>query len=114
MPRSITFTTLLFMLVMAGVGARDPDAAPVRTARADWLVCKEICIPEGADLSLSLPVIADGAQVQRDARWSDAIAKARASLPRPADGWSVTATGRGSTVELHLVSKAVPAPGRES
>jgi thiol:disulfide interchange protein DsbD len=84
------------------------------SARADWLVCKEICIPEGADLSLSLPVIADPAQVQRDARWSDAIAKARASLPRPSDDWSVTATGRGSTVELHLVSKAAAVPGRES
>ncbi len=218
MPRSITFTTLLSMLVMAGVSVRVSDAAPVRTAhveaelvaeqsalipgrpntvalrlvmergwhtywqnagdsglpttlawklpdglnagpiqwpapralpvgplvnygyegevlllsdiatvpdflsgktvtlsaRADWLVCKEICIPEGADLSLSLPVIADAAQVQRDARWSDAIAKARASLPRPADDWSVTATGRGSTVELHLVSKTAAVPGRES
>ena len=26
------------------------------SARADWLVCKEICIPEGADLALTLPV----------------------------------------------------------
>jgi thiol:disulfide interchange protein DsbD len=80
------------------------------SARADWLVCKEICIPEGADLSLTLPVIADAAQVQREPRWSDAIAKARASLPRPADDWNVTATARGSTVELQWV----PAAGRES
>ena len=28
----------------------------VIAARADWLVCKEICIPEGADLTLTLPV----------------------------------------------------------
>src|SRR6202171_1815877 len=218
MRRSITFTTLLFMLVMAGVSVRVADAAPVRTAhveaeivaeqsaliprrpttvalrlvmergwhtywqnagdsglpttlawklpdglkagpiqwpaphalpvgplvnygyegevlllseiaavpdflsgktvtlsaRADWLVCKEICIPEGGDLSLSLPVRANAAQVQRDARWSDAIAKARATLPRPADDWSVTATGRGSTGELHLAVQGVPTPGRES
>ena len=80
------------------------------SARADWLVCKEICIPEGADLSLTLPVIADAAQVQRDPRWIDAIAKARTSLPRPADEWNVTATGRGSTVELHLA----PAAGHDS
>jgi thiol:disulfide interchange protein/DsbC/DsbD-like thiol-disulfide interchange protein len=80
------------------------------SARADWLVCKEICIPEGADLSLSLPVIADASQVQRDPRWNDAIAKARASLPRPADDWKVTATARGSTVELQWV----PAAGRDS
>jgi thiol:disulfide interchange protein/DsbC/DsbD-like thiol-disulfide interchange protein len=80
------------------------------SARADWLVCKEICIPEGADLSLTLPVIADAAQVQRDPRWIDAIAKARTSLPRPANEWNVTATGRGSTVELHLA----PAAGHDS
>ncbi len=80
------------------------------SARADWLVCKEICIPEGADLSLTLPVIADAAQVTRDPRWIDAIAKARTSLPRPADAWNVTATGRGSTVELRLA----PAAGQDS
>ena len=79
-------------------------------ARADWLVCKEICIPEGADLSLTLPVIAAAAEVQPDPRWSDAIAKARASVPRPAGDWNVTATGRGPTVELHLVS----APGHDN
>src|SRR6202171_1877141 len=214
MRRSITFTTLLFMLVMAGVSVRVADAAPVRTAhveaeivaeqsalipgrpntvalrlvmergwhtywqnagdsglpttltwklpdglkagpiqwpapralpvgplvnygdegevlllsdiatvpdflsrktvtlsaRADWLVCKEICIPEGADLSLTLPVIAGAAQGSRDPRWIDAIAKARTSLPRPANEWNVTATGRGSTVELHLA----PVAGEDS
>jgi len=80
------------------------------SARADWLVCKEICIPEGADLSLTLPVIADAGQVQRDPRWGDAIAKTRASLPRPADDWKVTATARGSMVELQWA----PATGRDS
>src|ERR1022692_4867447 len=205
MPRSITFTSLLFLLVMAGVGARASYAAPVRTAhveaelvaertalmpgrantvalrlvmergwhtywqnagdsglpttltwklppgldaspiqwpapralpvgplvnygyegevlllnevsavpdflsgktvtlsaRADWLVCKEICIPEGADLSLTLPVITDAARVMPDPRWGEGIAKARASVPRRTEGWNVTATGRGLTVELH-------------
>src|SRR5437667_12112554 len=34
-----------------------PSAGPATLrARADWLVCKEICIPEGADLALKLPV----------------------------------------------------------
>ncbi|MDQ6917138.1 MAG: thioredoxin family protein, partial [Pseudomonadota bacterium] len=64
---------------------------------------KEICIPEGADLSLTLPVVADAGQVQRHPRWGDAIDKTRSSLQRPADGWKVTATGHDSTVELRLV-----------
>jgi thiol:disulfide interchange protein DsbD len=67
--------------------------------RANWLVCKEICIPEGADLALLLPVAANPAP---DARWGDAIAQARAALPQPLAGWSVTATGHGQQIELAL------------
>jgi len=83
------------------------DLATGRTvdlaARADWLVCKEICIPEGADLSLSLPV-ADRAEP--DSRWATAIAGARARLPRPLEGWNVAATGRRDRVELVLAQPA--------
>jgi thiol:disulfide interchange protein DsbD len=79
-------------------------------ARADWLVCKEICIPEGADLTLTLPVGVAGsanATPPDDSRWHAAIAKARASFPRPLQGWSVSASARGSSVDLLLT----PAPG---
>jgi thiol:disulfide interchange protein DsbD len=68
-------------------------------ARADWLVCKEICIPEGADLSLALPV-APTAPV--DARWAEPIAKARAALPGQLSGWTIAAVGNGAKVELTL------------
>ena len=71
-------------------------------ARADWLVCKEICIPEGADLSLTLPVIADADRVQRDPRWGDAFARTLAAIPRPLKGWRAVASGRGQVVELVL------------
>ncbi len=68
-------------------------------ARADWLVCKEICIPEGVDLALTLPI---ATQSDIDPRWGKAIADARASLPRALDGWHVVATGKGDKVELAL------------
>lgn len=91
-----------------------PDFPSGRTvtiaARADWLVCKEICIPEGADLSLTLPVVADAGQVQRDSRWGDGFAKTRTTLPQPADDWKVSANGHDSTVELRLA----PAATRDS
>ncbi|MEM6457980.1 MAG: protein-disulfide reductase DsbD domain-containing protein [Planctomycetota bacterium] len=35
-------------------------------ARADWLVCKETCIPGGADLSLTVPVTADRTAVREN------------------------------------------------
>jgi thiol:disulfide interchange protein DsbD len=71
------------------------------TARADWLVCKEICIPEGADLTLDLPVRAETAA---DPKWSGAIATARARLPGPLPGWKASAQGNGAQIALQLVA----------
>ncbi|NBX03737.1 MAG: hypothetical protein EBR02_06730 [Alphaproteobacteria bacterium] len=39
-------------------GIADTGAPYVLKAKAQWLVCKEICIPESAELELSLPVVA--------------------------------------------------------
>src|SRR5436309_3145186 len=82
------------------------DAATGRetalAARADWLVCREVCIPDGADLALTLPVQPNA---QPDARWSGSIAKARADLPVPLKGWDVGATRQGNAIELALASK---------
>jgi thiol:disulfide interchange protein DsbD len=71
-------------------------------ARADWLVCKEICIPEGADLSLTLPA-ADVAAA--DPVWGGPIASARAALPRPLEGFAASARGTGREVVLTLGGK---------
>jgi thiol:disulfide interchange protein DsbD len=71
------------------------------TARADWLVCKEICIPEGVDLVLDLPVRAEAAA---DPKWSGAIASARAQLPGPLPGWQASAQANGSQIALKLVA----------
>jgi thiol:disulfide interchange protein DsbD len=68
-------------------------------ARADWLVCKEICIPEGADLRLGMPIAVTSAP---DAHWGATIASTRAALPRPLEGWTVAAKGRGPQVDLSL------------
>jgi len=72
-------------------------------ARADWLVCKETCIPEGADLTLTLPVANVAAP---DPRWGASIATERAALPRPLSGWKVNAEGRGNSIALRLVPAA--------
>jgi len=81
------------------------DGTPVTlNARADWLVCKEVCIPEGVDLSLTLPV---APTADPDPRWSGPIAAAQAALPRPLAGWKASASGSGASVKLTLV----PPPG---
>ncbi len=76
----------------------------VLAARADWLVCKEVCIPEGADLTLALPV---AQSAPPDARWGPDISAARAALPGPLAGWSASAIGSGTTIALKLA----PPPG---
>jgi thiol:disulfide interchange protein/DsbC/DsbD-like thiol-disulfide interchange protein len=86
--------------VASGIAATSPATL---TAHANWLVCKETCIPEGADLALTLPVSPDAAI---DARWSDTIARARAALPAPLTGWTATAAGKGQTVDLVLTPAA--------
>jgi thiol:disulfide interchange protein/DsbC/DsbD-like thiol-disulfide interchange protein len=84
-----------------------PTLAAERTAtiaaRADWLVCRETCIPEGADLTLVLPIAATAGP---DPRWGAPIAAAQASLPRPLAGWQASAEGRGATIALKLAPPA--------
>ncbi|MGQ0530191.1 MAG: protein-disulfide reductase DsbD family protein [Panacagrimonas sp.] len=53
-------------------------------AKAKWLVCKDICIPGEADLSLSLP--ATSAAPEPDLAWKSAFDKARAELPQSLPG----------------------------
>ena len=52
-------------------------------ARADFLVCEDICIPESAELELVLPVQAHAAEAA--GRWAAPIARALEAAPRRAD-----------------------------
>jgi thiol:disulfide interchange protein/DsbC/DsbD-like thiol-disulfide interchange protein len=59
-----------------------PGAPVVLSAKASWLVCSDVCIPESANLRLNLPVSArDGAVDSADAKL---IAAARSELPSAA------------------------------
>ena len=76
-----------------------PGANATLRARADWLVCKETCIPDGADVELTLPVVAGAAA---DSKAATALGAARAALPQPLTGWKASARGDGPRVELTL------------
>ncbi|HET6365877.1 MAG TPA: thioredoxin family protein, partial [Pseudomonadales bacterium] len=58
-----------------------PGARLDLRARASWLVCAKICIPEEADVALTLPVVA--ARPAPDPRSAPAIAAARRAVPAP-------------------------------
>ena len=73
--------------------ARRGQEAEVRlNATVNWLVCREICVPARADLSLRLPV-KNGPPQPASTLMRSLFAKARAELPQPAPKfWKVTAT----------------------
>jgi len=51
---------VLLLTDIANTGEIGAAQTITLAARADWLVCKEVCIPEGADLTLVLPVASKG------------------------------------------------------
>ena len=63
----------------------------VLRAHVNWLVCRDICVPARADLTLTLPVGA--AAGEPESRWRSLFAKTRADLPRATPkSWKVTAS----------------------
>ena len=78
-------------------------AAPGRVnvkAKAEWLVCKDICIPESGELDLALQVAAGDAA--REPRWQAHIDRARNQLPVDAPGWKYEAALQGKSLVVRL------------
>jgi DsbC/DsbD-like thiol-disulfide interchange protein len=70
-------------------------------ARAKWLVCKDVCIPEQANLEISLPISAEPPKA--NLKHSDNFAKARAKLPvKLKDWWELKAELQNNIVVLSL------------
>jgi len=59
-----------------------PGETVTLKAAVSWLVCKDVCIPEDADLTLSLPVTAGTPTV--DPQYGQAIAQTLVDAPKPA------------------------------
>ncbi len=68
---------------------------------AEWLVCKEKCLPGEANLSLTLPVV-QTTQVP-DSRWGDLFERTYAEIPKPLpDSWQLAATLSSSPITLDI------------
>jgi DsbC/DsbD-like thiol-disulfide interchange protein len=66
-------------------------------ADADWLVCREICVPQHAHLAIALPVRA--AAAEPDPRWAKAFGRAHMALPMPSS-WPAHYRLDGEAVHL--------------
>jgi thiol:disulfide interchange protein DsbD len=75
-----------------------PGADVTLSAHVSWLVCSDTCIPEDADLNISLPV---GSNLEPDPNWIDAFASARAHAPRP-NPFPTTATSSADQLTLRV------------
>jgi thiol:disulfide interchange protein DsbD len=62
------------------------------SAQAEWLVCREVCIPESASVGFRLPVAAIAALP--DPRHAALFAAARAALPGTLAAWTASARAR--------------------
>jgi DsbC/DsbD-like thiol-disulfide interchange protein len=80
---------LLLLSVEAPAKLR-PGEQVTLGATVKWVVCREICIPDKAQLNLSLPIAKDG--VNQSSAWLRVFQKTRERLPRQApSGWTVRA-----------------------
>jgi DsbC/DsbD-like thiol-disulfide interchange protein/cytochrome c biogenesis protein CcdA len=73
------------------------------TAQADWLECREACVPGRARLALNVPV---SARADIDPAGADAIEKARAQVPAPDAAAAADALWDGTRVRLRLNGKS--------
>ncbi|MGF1621744.1 MAG: protein-disulfide reductase DsbD family protein [Rhodomicrobiaceae bacterium] len=78
------------------------------TADAKWLVCEEICIPEEASTSLSLPLL-DGAMSPLPSPHTAAIRTARNKVPEPKP-WPAQFDVEGKAVALNVANTAAALP----
>uniref|UniRef100_UPI002FCC23EE protein-disulfide reductase DsbD family protein n=1 Tax=Phenylobacterium sp. TaxID=1871053 RepID=UPI002FCC23EE len=94
---------LLPVPITVPASARPGETVTLKAAAA-FLVCEEICVPEDAVLTLTLPV-ADGL-AQPDAKWGAAIAKTLAEAPAPA-GLDAAFAKQGGNVALAITGAAL-------
>jgi thiol:disulfide interchange protein/DsbC/DsbD-like thiol-disulfide interchange protein len=84
-----------------------PGNADIR-ANAEWLVCKDICVPEKGELDLSLPVSA--AAPKADPRYRAHIERSQERLPVEIPGWKSEAAISGKSLVVRITAPEGAAP----
>jgi DsbC/DsbD-like thiol-disulfide interchange protein len=78
-----------------------PEGLSVSVAvKADWLVCRELCLPETARLSIEIPVGSESGEQNPEVR--HLFEAARTLLPAAPEGWTIGVTRSGGEVVLQV------------
>ncbi len=88
------------LLVDITIAADNTATSVPLKARADWLVCEEICVPEDAELTLTLPL---GQDSQANPNAAAVIARAEQRLPQAYGGQSTARVG-AQTIDLTVAT----------
>jgi thiol:disulfide interchange protein DsbD len=96
---------LLPQTLTAPADARPATSVTLKAAAA-YLVCKDVCVPEDANLTLTLPVVA--APPPPDAAWGARIAVTLARAPQPGP---LTAVMTASSAAIKLSITGAPVRG---
>ena len=81
-----------------------PGASVTLRAKADWLMCAEVCMPGEATLELTLPVTAEAPRDDSDSAML--FDRAAPTLPQPLAGWTATASRTAQTFTVRLTPAA--------
>jgi thiol:disulfide interchange protein/DsbC/DsbD-like thiol-disulfide interchange protein len=99
-------------VVLTPPGDLAPGTTVTLKATADWLMCKEMCMPGQAEVALRLPVRAE--KPAAEPVHGEAVERAFAALPRDVPDLTVAATREGTAILLQIRRKsgaAAPLPG---
>lgn len=101
--------TFLLVTITPPASLKVGDKVELKAA-AEWLMCKDICVPGKADVALTLPIAAETPKA--DADWGQKIHDTAANLPRALPDWKVTARrdAKNLTVTLTPSNSSTAAP----
>jgi thiol:disulfide interchange protein DsbD len=88
---------VLLPIVLQTPGHLQPGTEVVLAGRADWVECKDVCIPGRAEVELKLPVRAEPA---RSLVAGSAFAEARRRQPAAPEGWGIEASSASGKILL--------------
>jgi thiol:disulfide interchange protein DsbD len=95
----------VFLFVDITPPATLPAGTPVTLrAKAEWLMCEDVCVPGTADLELTLDVSPDepAANMAIGRRFNNAVD----DLPKPLEGWTASATRKDHVITFKLTPTA--------
>ncbi|HEY2628676.1 MAG TPA: protein-disulfide reductase DsbD domain-containing protein [Usitatibacter sp.] len=96
------------LLVSLTPPANAPEGPAAIKAHAEWLVCKDICVPEKGDLDISFPV--SKAEPKKNPMFQAHIDRARNQLPLDVAGWKSEASMSGMSLVVRLTAPEGAAP----